>query len=187
MQEPSVTQVLGASGACPTITRGDKTWTVGHHTQRSKSELELLVIAYAKENVERLKELDDALYAQESAGLSRLIRAGAFRTWGDLWQEAWSGPDRVPLMLASLVRTKHQDFGLALAREIWLEQTEHVVDVLSVLLPDFFLAILSALPGGDATRAATLAAMVAEERGSLARAKSLLATTTSAPSASSTA
>lgn len=179
--EPSITQILGANGACPVLVHEGKTWSVGHPTQRSKSELELLVVAYAKENVERLKTIDDALYAQESTQLSRLVRSGAYKTWGALWQEAWDGPDRIPLMLTSMVRVKHAEFTFSLGREIWLSQTENVVDALAIVLPDFFLTLLAEMPGTPATRAAQHAAMVAESLTALASVKTALASTTGTP------
>lgn len=184
--EPSVTQILGANGACPTLTHGDKTWTVGHPTQAAKSELELLVIACAKENVERLSGFDDALYAKESASLSRMIRSGAFKTWGALWVEMWEGPDQIALMLSSMIRVKHKDFTLAHGRDLWINQTESVVDALSVVMPDFFLEVLKSLPCANQTRRVERDIMLVEMQSRLAEVRAAFATTTSAPSGSST-
>ncbi len=146
-QAAGIGPILGAAGACPTITHKGKEWSVGWPTQKAKTELEMLVINTVKKNLDDAKiAYTPAEFEEEKAILRSLIRGGQFKTWGTLWKDVCQGTEQFPLYIYCLVKTKHPEFTYAMMSEIWNEQPEDCLDAFSVVMPDFFMILVSGLP-----------------------------------------
>lgn len=144
---------LGDAAALPTITLGGKKWTVGAPTGRAKSALEELVVEIATANVERLQRvLSPAKYAAKVKDLDRAIDGGHYVTWGELWRAVSDGPDGRPAFLCALLRERHDDATMAVAREMWLRETRQVKRALARVVPSFFDLLLQHLPAEEEER-----------------------------------
>lgn len=138
---------LGASGACPTVTSGDRTWTVGWPTQKAKTELEGLVVEVAIDNIERLKKyLSPTKYEQKCADVDRQIDAAQYLTGGALWRTHVAGRDGGALFLCALLREHHQDATLADARLLMSTEPRQVRHALARVVPPFFTLLVDAMP-----------------------------------------
>lgn len=154
---------LGDSGPCPKIVHKDKTWLLGHPTQRAKAELELLVIEQAKRNLEAVRPvLSAAEYRAEENELRMAIRGGHHKTWGPLWVAINNGPDTNTLFLTSLLRERQLEAKVEDAERLWDECAEEVKDALALVVPSFYAILVQKLPGTPEQRAKILAASVAE-------------------------
>jgi hypothetical protein len=163
---------LGDGGACPTVIdlADGKVWTVGHPTQRAKSELELFVIAAAKKNLEDMRPaLSEDEYAQEKELLRLQLFGRHWQTWGPLWASVTNGPLGDAAFLASLAKPHHPEMTLETAERLWLSANDDCRLALLIVVPDFFELLVKYLPANDASKTALAGRMRTEVAARLAR------------------
>ncbi len=154
---------LGDAGPCPKITHADKTWVLGHPTQRAKAELEFLVVEAAQKNIDDLKPiLKPADYRRRCAALDELVNGGHYKTGGSLWTVNNNGPLGQPLFLGALLRERNPEVTLAEAVAIWLGEPDQTRRALGMVVPDFFAVLATSLPLSPDDRSKWQAEMTAE-------------------------
>lgn len=140
----SVQNLLGDAGACPEISWNDKTWKVGHPTQRAKACLEELAAAKAVGEVVALKgAVPPAAYAEMFCDLMRGVKTGAYKTFGPGWVEQTTGPGGAVLFLLALLRERHPDAAEADALGLAADRGDEVQAALARVVPDFFDLLLA--------------------------------------------
>lgn len=160
---PGVGPSLGGSGACPTVTHGSKTWTIGHPTQKAKTVLEILTLEIAAENHEAaLPALPPKMRARKEKEFGAAVDGGHWRTWGELWTAVNSGPDSNALFLLSLLREHHPDATLADARTLWRDSGRATARAFAVVIPSFFTLLVAERSATPEERAAMVVTAVAE-------------------------
>jgi hypothetical protein len=168
--DPGIGPALGDAGAHPTVTLDGKTWTVGHPTQKAKSELELFVIAAAKKNLADLRPtMSEAEWVQEQEELRLQLYGRAWQTWGKLWAALTNGPLGDALFLASLLKDQHPEVTLDAAERLWLGANDDCRLALSIVVPDFFALLVMYLPANETSKRALAERMRAEVTARLAR------------------
>lgn len=149
---------LGDAGAAPVVVLDGKTWTIGYPTQRAKSELEMLVVQVAQQNLEDLKAvLKPVQFATLRGELDEKLLARVWQTWGELWSAVTNGPLGFPLFLLSLAKPFHPEMTVAIAETLWQRANPACRLALKVVVPDFFNMLTSFLPADDASKAAQAA------------------------------
>lgn len=144
---PSVGDVLGASGACPTVEACGKVWRVGWPTQRAKACLEELAAAKAVSEVRALKPaLPPDAYAELFGELIAGISSGAYRTWGSGWQRVVFGGGNSHLFLLSLLRENHPGATEQEAKDVAAGDPDGVAAALARVVPGFFDVLLRGVP-----------------------------------------
>lgn len=143
-ESPTVTTMLGASGACPEVKLNGKTWRIGHPTQKAKAELETLAVQQAVAEVTALKGiLPPDQYKEMFDSVRDAITAKHYKTWGDGWQRIVWGPMSAHLFLLSLIRENHQDATEDDAMALAGGAPEQVAAALAQVVPSFLLLLLS--------------------------------------------
>lgn len=162
-QPAGVGPALGDAGPCPPIVYKDKTWLVGHPTQKAKAELELQTMLAAVANVERLRRvLRPEEYKRRLDALDAKIEGGAYQTWGEVWMSVNNSPDGKPLFLLALLKETHPEATFADARAIWLNEPRQVKRAFTVVIPSFFALLAEDLPQMPEERQQAAAEMATE-------------------------
>jgi hypothetical protein len=138
-----VSPSLGDAAVLPTITFAGKSWTVGAPTQKAKSAFEDFVVQIASANVERQKgNVPAAKWEQLNDRLDGEIESGQYLTWGKLWNRINDSPESPIVYLASLLKERHDDATLELARQMIKAEPRQVRRALARGVPSFFSLIV---------------------------------------------
>lgn len=141
---PSVSTMLGSSGACPEIRLNGKVWKVGHPTGRAKACLEQLAVASAFAEVEALQgALPAPSYQKAYRELLASVAAREYKTWGPGWQRVVWGEMSAQLFLLSLLRENHPEATEEDALTVAAGAPEQVSLALVQLIPNFITLLLS--------------------------------------------
>jgi hypothetical protein len=140
---PDVTDVLGASGACPEIKLGNETWVIGWPTQAAKTRLRKLLIGIAEENlIESSADLSPAVFKQTFKDFSESVRGGEYKTWGAGWLAAYNTPRGQLMFLLSLIQENHPTATEADAVRLFREKGEEITLALLCVAPPFFSLLI---------------------------------------------
>ena len=166
----SIGAALGAAGAAPVVAHAGKVWTVGHPTQRAKTELEQLVVQASQQALDDLKPaLRPAQWEAKRVELDAQLFGRHWQTWGSLWSTVTNGPQGFPLFLLSLARPHHPEMTVADAEALWANANRACRLALMVVVPDFFDLLAAYLPADDAGKRALAEQMRADLLTALAR------------------
>lgn len=147
MADASVSDTLGAAGACPEVRVGNKVWKIGHPTQRAKACLEQLAVQVASAEVRALKDvLPPDAYAEVFREFTDSVSARHYRTWGPGWQRVVWGPQSAHLFLLSLLRENHPDATEGDARALAAADPEAVALAVLQVTPNFVRLLLAERP-----------------------------------------
>lgn len=143
----SVTTMLGAAGACPEIALDGKTWRIGHPSQRSKPQLEKLVVAHATAEILALEGLlEPAQFARFFESHKSDVISGTYRTWGAGWQKIALAPANIHMFLLALLRENHPEATEKDARALIVHNRHEVELALAQTVPAFFTLLMEDLP-----------------------------------------
>lgn len=143
-EAPSVTTLLGSSGACPEVRHNGKVWKIGHPTGRAKACLEQLAVASAFDEVEALQaSLSPQRYQKAYRELLASVAAREYKTWGSGWQRVVWGEMSAQLFLLSLLRENHPEATEEDALMLAGAAPEKVSLALVQVVPTFLALLLS--------------------------------------------
>ncbi len=171
-----VSDILGASGACPEITVGNKTWSIGWPTQAAKTRLRKLLIGIAEQNMmQAASDLSPGFQKQAQKDFSEAVRNGEYKTWGAGWLAAYNTPRGQLMFLLSLVQENHpsatESDVTAIAREKSDELSRAFLCVappfLSLLIDDMEQLQTATAESVSAFKAETIGAMMAQVKKAL--------------------
>jgi hypothetical protein len=154
---PDVSDVLGASGACPEIVVGEgvhaKKWVIGWPIQTAKTRLRKLLIGIAEENIrESCEGLSPAFVKHTMKSFTDAVRDGEYKTWGAGWLAAYNTPRGQLMFLLSLLQENHPHATEADAIRLFRDKGEEVTLALLCVAPPFFSILMDDL---DQMRLAT--------------------------------
>ncbi len=142
---PSVGDVLGASGAPPTVTSNGKTWKVGYPTGGAKDRLEKLIVADAWENIQAAKlgvpEVDDEMVKSFHTS----VRNREYRTGGSLWSAAFSRLDGQVKFYLSLIQEHHPEATAEDVVALMADQPDEFMTAMEIVTPRFFFVVAEAM------------------------------------------
>jgi hypothetical protein len=149
--EADVSDILGASGDCPSIVVGEspneKTWLVGWPTQKAKTRLNNLFIGMAEQNVnESSAGLSPQRRAQADKDFSESMRRGDYKTWGAGWLAEYQTPRGQVMFLLSLLQEKHPTASEADAIALFRDKGGEVTRALLRVAPPFFSLMIDDMP-----------------------------------------
>lgn len=160
--DADVTDIIGASGDCPTVTVGDgpaaKTWTISWPTQDAKTRLNNLLIGVAEENVNKSnKGLSPARRERADADFSAALRHGDYKTWGPGWLAEYNTPRGQLMFLLSLLRETHPRATEADAASLFRDAGGAVTRALLRVAPPFFSLLIDDMPTAPMANSVDLA------------------------------
>lgn len=177
LSEPtSVTVSLGASGVCPPVEFGGKTYRLGHPTQVAKADYELGIIEAEKRSIaQQLKHgiISPAEAAAERSKLGSALDRGDQKAGKPLWLAYTFGhPETgdtsrvmtgLMIYVHGLFRQNHPDLTFADVGAIWDGAGEDLKLAMKQVVPSFFTWAADAMslpPDARAQIAATVETML---------------------------